>query len=157
MEERGDHARAEFFLRRALKTEPASTLYHHRLAVVLQSEGKCKEAIAEYELVLANHPNDASVRNNIAWICATSPDAGVRNGARAIELLLPAAEKAGCEANLLDTLAAAYAEAGQFERAIETANQAIGKARNDGLPTAAVADMESRLALYKRHQPFHEK
>ena len=51
----------------------------------------------------------------------------------------------------IDTLAAAYAEAGDYENAIKFEEKAIKKARNaDG-----VKDAQQRLALYQRHQPFH--
>jgi tetratricopeptide (TPR) repeat protein len=156
LEERGDHLRAEAYLRRALDADPQSILYHHRLAAVLQSAGKIRESLAEYELVLSNRPGATDVRNNIAWICATSPDAGVRNGARAIELLEPEAAKADCDANLLDTLAAAYAEAGQFDRAVQTAEKAARKARQAAVAAGPLADMEKRLELYKKHKPHRE-
>jgi len=55
---------------------------------------------------------------------------------------------------LLDTLAAAYAEAGQFERAESTTLQAIEIVRSN--PKTSTATLESRLELYKAGKPYHE-
>jgi hypothetical protein len=55
---------------------------------------------------------------------------------------------------LLDTLAAAYAESGEFDRAKETAQRAITLARSAGRSEWA-QDIETRLALYNRGLSFH--
>ncbi len=155
-EERGHHEHAADYLRKAIAADPQSVLYHHRLATVLQSGGKLEDSLAEYDFVLRSRPTMIEVRNNIAWICATGRDAAVRNGARAIALLESEAAKADCESNLLDTLAAAYAEAGQFDRAVQTAEKAIARARAESLPAGPIADMQKRLELYRKRQPYRE-
>ncbi len=139
-----------------MNVEPASAYYRYSLAMTQQALGKYRDALDSYLKLQALDPGNPAARNNIAWIYGTSPDASVRNGARAIELLEPEAAKPDCEANLLDTLAAAYAEAGQYDRAVETAEKAVRKARQSGLPAGPVADMKKRLGLYKKHKPYRE-
>lgn len=86
---------------------------------------------------------------------ATSPEAIHRDGHRAVELAEWACEATGYKSPpLLDTLAAAYAEAGQFERAESTTLQAIEIVRSN--PKTSTATLESRLELYKAGKPYHE-
>ena len=71
--------------------------------------------------------------NNLAWLLATHPDAELRDGAEAVRV----AERM-CEAVpapppvLLDTLSAAYAEAGRFDDALRTVDRAIAAAEKAG-------------------------
>ena len=155
-EDEKHHAEAENCLRRALKAEPASTVYRIHLAQVFQADGKAAEALDVYLSLVRDRPSDANIRNNAAWILATSADSKLRNGGQAIELLLPAANSTQVNANLLDTLAAAYAAAGQFDRAIQAAERAISKAREESAAAGAIDDMEKRLALYKKRRPYRE-
>ena len=94
--------------------------------------------------------------NNVAWIHATHPDARFRDGAKAVDLLRPLTAKADCESNLLDTLAAAYAEAGRFDEALHTIESAIDKARGEGKSPETIADFERRAALYKKRLPYRD-
>ena len=69
-------------------------------------------------------PGDARLPGAMAWLLATSPEASLRDGARAVELAQRAVRlTGGREPDALDTLAAAYAEAGRFAEAVETAEQ----------------------------------
>ena len=89
----------------------------------------------------------------LAWILATSADAHFRDGAKAVEIA-----KHACEINawsrfpLLDTLAAAYAETGDFAHAVELQQRAINMAAR----SQSLADLRARLALYKNGKPFRE-
>jgi len=157
LEEKGSAARAESCYQKAVTLEPTSADYRYWLAMNQQSQGKARDAVESYAKLLELRPGNPAALNNIAWICGTSADATVRNGARAVELLRPLAEKPDCDANVLDTFAAAYAEAGQFDRAVETAEKAIAKARDVAMPASAIADMEMRRDMYKEHQPFRER
>jgi tetratricopeptide (TPR) repeat protein len=102
------------------------------------------------------NPNLARALNNLAWVLAASPDAGLRNGAEAVRL----AERA-CELThhgeplFIGTLAAAYAEAGRFPEAVITAEKAEHLATNTGL-TAVAAENRQWLELYRAGKPYHE-
>jgi TPR repeat protein len=86
-----------------------------------------------------------------AWLQATSPNPSVRNGTNAVECAqkVVAAAKVK-DAGILDTLAAAYAEAGQFEKAISTEKQAISLASREG----EQREYETRLKLYQEKKPY---
>ena len=91
--------------------------------------------------------------NNQAWILATAADAKFRNGKRAVECATKACELTGYEkADILDTLAAALAEAGQFEQAVERAELALEKAEPKQKPA-----IEARLKIFKAGKPYRQK
>jgi tetratricopeptide (TPR) repeat protein len=91
--------------------------------------------------------------NNLAWLLATSPRADVRRGPEAVALAERAAEHTRRnEPVLLGTLAAAYAEAGQFDRAVAVAEEAISKAHAANQPDIAQRNQEL-LDLYRAGQP----
>jgi tetratricopeptide (TPR) repeat protein len=85
---------------------------------------------------------------------ATSTDERYRNGARAVELATEACEKTEWKRpDMLDTLAAAYAETGDFEAAVQWQSKAIELATDARLK----ADAQERLALYRDHKPCREE
>jgi tetratricopeptide (TPR) repeat protein len=95
--------------------------------------------------------------NELAWVLATHPDASVRNGSEAVQLARQACALAGeNDATLLATMAAAYAEAGMFPLAIETAQKAIDLAQSSGDNQLLARDREM-LALFQANQPFRQK
>ena len=100
----GKHADAEICLRKALEAEPASIAYLGTLAQVLQTERKAAEALQDYLEIVNRRPDELRARNNAAWILATSADGRLRNGPKAIALLMPAAQPPDSDSNLLDTL-----------------------------------------------------
>jgi tetratricopeptide (TPR) repeat protein len=88
--------------------------------------GDHKAAIADFEEAIKREPDDTGVLNNFAWVLATSPDDDVRNGSRAIELAAKACELTSYEkTHILSTLAAAYAETGDFDKAREWSKKAV--------------------------------
>ena len=86
--------------------------------------------------------------NNLAWILATTENAELRDGAAAVAFANEAVEIAGERADLLDTLAAAYAEDGDLAKAIKTAQQAVKLAQEDQQDTMATA-IEKNLRAYR--------
>lgn len=136
----------------AIDLEPQNALAVRTRGDAYISRGRHAEAVADYNRVLELAPRDASTLNNLAWLLCTSPDAEVRDGKRAIEL----AEKA-CELtdhkqpSLLSTLAAAYAETGDFEKALMWIDKAKELA---GEKNAAQFDKERKS--YEDRKPFRE-
>ena len=100
-------------------------------------------------------PDYAKAHNSLAWLQATCPAAGLRNGAQAIEHAQRADQLCGGrQPDLLDTLAAAYAEAGRFPEASATAHKALELARQQN--NQALADtLRARIALYEAGKPYH--
>jgi arylsulfatase A-like enzyme/Tfp pilus assembly protein PilF len=138
----------------ALRTEPSHAQVHNNLGNALQQSGRLAEAIAHYEKALAAKPDLVSALTNLAWIRATAGDAPFRNGAEAVVLgekacSGPERRTAGC----LDVLAAAYAEAGRFDDAYATAQEALVLTRSADQAAMAEA-IVSRAALYRDHRPY---
>jgi tetratricopeptide (TPR) repeat protein len=96
------------------------------------------------------------VLNNLAWIFAANSDPQIRNGAESVRL----AEQACAltqyqEPVLVSTLGAAYAEAGRFDKAVETARKAEALAKIAG--NESFAERNGRMAqLFLTRQPFHD-
>jgi tetratricopeptide (TPR) repeat protein len=89
---------------------------------------------------------------NLAWVLATSPDASVRDGSRAVQLATRAVELTHHRSlEAVDTLAAAYAEVGRFEDAIAWQRRALGLA-----PPEQRAGVALRLSLYEERRPYRE-
>ncbi len=90
---------------------------------------------AEWREALRLQPDDVDALDQLAWALATSPEASIRNGPEAVALARRAVQLGdGRDADLLATLAAAYAEAGRFSEAVETAERAISLASAPATP-----------------------
>jgi tetratricopeptide (TPR) repeat protein len=101
-------------------------------------------------------PGNPDFQKNLAWLRATCPKAALRNGAEAIELAQRAERLCqGQRPDVLDALAAAYAEAGWFPEALATARKALKVAKQQDARTLADA-VQARIALYEAGRPYHE-
>ena len=121
----------------------------------LLSVGKHAEAITDYDLALKLDPEDTGVLNNLAWVLATSPDEGVRNADRSIELGTKACELTKYERpHILSTLASGYAEKGDWETAIKWSTKAVelGAKEED-----VSEQLQKELESYKEKKPWREK
>ncbi len=93
--------------------------------------------------------------NQLAWYLSTSPEAQLRNGVKAIEYATKACELTDWkEANIVDTLAAAYAEASDFDSAVKWQKKAIDLLTGNE-PAGYRAGFEARLKLYQSGKPYH--
>jgi tetratricopeptide (TPR) repeat protein len=148
----GNHLdRAIHHYEKALLLQPGIVRAHVNLGQLYRLKGRAANAIEQYRLALQVEPDQARCLNDLAWVLATDPDASVRNGDEAVELALRACELTGrADPAKLDTLAAAYAEAGRYDKAVETAETAMGLTTEK----AEVDGMESRLSLYRAGKAF---
>ena len=119
------------------------------------SLGKHAEAIADLELVLQQRPDEDRALNNLAWVLATSPEDQLRNGRRAVKLAQKACKLTEYKQSyILSTLAAAYAERGDFE----TAKKWSKKALELGAGDKEVDDqLKQEWQSYKRKKPWRER
>ena len=137
----------------ALVVSPSFFFAGSERAEVNRRIGRYDKALAELNHIInlySMHHTDALARIDRAWLYATCPDPVLRNRKQAV-----ADATAACEIDSWDnrdyvgTLAAAFAEAGDFAKAIKFEEKAIRKARHDGTKGA-----QERLALYQSHRPF---
>lgn len=117
--------------------------------------GNYKSSLADYDKVLTLQPlpyTRALTLNSRAWLRATCSDTGLRNAQQAIK-----DAKAACnltswdKPDHIDTLAAAYAEAGDFDSAVRFEQRALAHERDEENRKG----YEYRLAMYQAHHPFH--
>ena len=140
---------------KAHATESKDARFHTALADAFLRAGLQKDAIAEYEYAARISAQDALPRNDLAWLLATSPDASIRDGNRAVELANEAVRLSrGKDPNCLRTLATAYAESGRFAEAEETARRAFRAA--DLLDNRTLVNaLRDEIALYELGLPCH--
>ncbi len=115
-----------------------------------------QEHVAILREALSDDPNDVDAISNLAWVLATAPFEEIRNGREATRL----AERAnsatrGRDPNILAILGAAYAEQGNFRRAISVTRNAIKSFEKDGNDTITVA-LKQRLRTFESGQPYHD-
>lgn len=163
LKESGRMSEAIEHYREALRIDPAYINARMNLGDALLSHGRFDEAIGHYREVLRIKPdstkasnNLASALNNLAWLRATASDPRFRNGVQAVELAERFCRLFDYRHPMaLGTLAAAYAEAGQFGEAVKMARKAMDLAKADG-EEGFVRATQARLQLYERGLPYHE-
>jgi protein O-mannosyl-transferase len=143
-------------LQKGLEISPNNTAARNDLDIAWSQRQALRTAISEQRELVRLHPDDLAILNDIAWRLATDPNASARNGAEAIELSQRAAQLSNAqEPAILGTLAAAYAEAGQFAAAVETAKQALALAASQN--NASLAEtLRARIKLYQAGSPYRD-
>jgi Flp pilus assembly protein TadD len=151
----GRHEEGLRELRRAAAAAPGEGDIQGALGAALLALGKRSEAARHLREAVRIEPGTSAYANNLAWVLATAPEPDLRDGPAAVELAERARSLDGDDPGILDTLAAAYAEAGRYEEAVATARRAIDLARAVGHPEL-VADFTTHLAAYERREPWRE-
>lgn len=120
---------------------------------VYLSVGKHAEAISDFTRAIKLRPDDTTLLNNLAWVLATSPEDGLRDGEKALEFATKACELTTYSTpHILSTLAAALAETGDFEGAVQRSQQAV-KLNDPVHGEQLVKELES----YQQGNPWREK
>lgn len=154
--EQGAASQAMNSYRQALALKPDFPEAYFGLAALFTQQGDTAAAIEEYYQGLRRQPDAPEALNNLAWIRAASANAAFRNGEEAVRLASRACELSGRQNPLmLGTLAAAYAEAGRFDDAVATAQEACNIALAKGQGALAKKN-QALLELYQSRRPYHE-
>lgn len=124
--ELGHADEAEAHFREALRLRPDYPEAHNNLGSALFQQGRAEEAIRHMEKSLELQPANGDTRQNLALMLVTAPRSELRNGARAVQLALEVnAANGGNNPVTLYILAAAYAETGEFSKALQTAQKSL--------------------------------
>lgn len=159
-----------------LRIDPRNIPAHGFLGLVALARNQYGPAAEHYRVALGWAADDGYIRAQLAWILAACPDDRVRNGAEAVRVAKPLVQMAGPEsARAYDVLAAAYAEVGDFDKALQLAGRAIllaREGRDAGLPSITGSALpqpprsaedsrlsletavRGRLELYRQKKPF---
>ena len=141
---------------KALRIKPEHGNARVQLAIAYLRTGQTEKAIQQYRTALHFRPDWPGVLNNLAWIFATDKDPRYRDGAKALQLAKKACELTDYkQADFLDTLAAAYAEAKRFDQAVFTAQKAKQIALASGQGEMAKA-IEKRMQVFKTGKRWYE-
>jgi tetratricopeptide (TPR) repeat protein len=148
-----ENAIADFSKAIELDAEYAYAYYYRGLAK--EKKSLFGDALSDFDKAITINPQDADIYNNKAWLLATCTEDKFRDGVKAIE----AAKTAiiiDNDVEYQDTLAAAYAEAGKIEEAIELQKEVLERAKKESLGKEKIEEFSRHLESYKAGKPWRE-
>ena len=149
-----DEAGTQF--REALAINPLLASTHGNYGTLLIQQGRVAEALNHLQNAVELSPDKPAFANNLAWVLATGPDPSLRDGIRALQLAKSInLRNGGSNPSTLRTLAAAYAETGDYPKALETARRALELADRKGNKDLS-ASLRNEIALYKSGKPCRD-
>jgi tetratricopeptide (TPR) repeat protein len=155
--EKGQTDEAITQFERALQLAPGMVEAHYYLGMALAMKGRRAEGLTHWRKALLKEPDNVQVLNETAWVLATAPETSLRNGSEAVSLAEHAVQLTSArEPVVLGTLAAAYAETGRYDQAIETGQRAADLAARQGNAPLA-ASLNQRLALFEQKTPIRQQ
>jgi tetratricopeptide (TPR) repeat protein len=156
-----DHERAVADAKAAIKLKPTTEIYLQRAndlhlrATAYNILGQPELAARDFHEAVRLAPDDTGTLDAVAWFLATCPQERVRNGAEAVSFAKKACEiSRWIDSNYVDTLAAAYAEAGDFEQATKYEQHSLN---DSSLGPQRRKEREERLHLYQLRKPYRER
>jgi tetratricopeptide (TPR) repeat protein len=149
----GDYDKALDDFNQAIRLDPQEAVFYNNRGNARYFRKEYDKALAEFGEAIQLDPTDPVAYNSRAVLLATCPDDKHRDGKKAIADATKACELTDWnDAEAIDTLAAACAEAGDFAKAIEWQKKAIELADDDDKP-----ELESRLELYEAGKPYRQQ
>ncbi len=156
LERQGQPAAALEKYSQALRLYPAYSEAMDNIGMLHLHAGDVNAAAHEFERAAQMDPHNLQALNNLAWLAATTHDARFRNGRAALDMAgRVCTETQGDNPDYLDTLAAAYAASGDFDKAQFYCKLAIKLAGQLEFPQVAV-EARRHLESYERHQALQE-
>ena len=149
---RGEYDRAVRDFDDSIRLKPDFAVAFYNRGLVYAHMSEFDRATRDLDRALRLKPDYVRAYNDLAWLLATMPDDQLRNGREAVRLAREAIRLDDDPANHA-TLAAAYAEAGDFDSAVAEQVRAIEMLQAKG-QLDDLADYQSRLDLYQRGQPY---
>lgn len=119
-------------------------------AVAFEGQKEYKKAMTDFEKAIEIGEEVPEVLNGLAWFLAVCPDEDFRDGKKAVEYAKKAVKISGDKDwNFIDTLAAAFAENGDFDEAVKNQKKAVELA-----PEKDKSDYQARLKLYQSKEAY---
>jgi tetratricopeptide (TPR) repeat protein len=154
--QKGEVADALVHYQKLLELQPDNIEVHNIVGTVLVQQHRIRDGVEEWQKVLAIQPDNGNAMSNLAWVFATSPDDSLRDGVNAVQLAQEAVRISARRIPLLfRTLAAAYAETGDFSKAIQTAQEGIELANSQGNQGLAT-ELQGNISLYQEQRPLRD-
>jgi len=151
---KGDYDRAILDYTIAIQLDSGNSLVYHDRGYTYYCRQEWGKAICDYERAIQLDAKNGLAYNDYAWLLATCPNPAFRNGKKAIDLSLKASDITGWKLWVsIDTLAAAYAEAGDFTKAVKYQTQVTGM---NGMSETDYTNSNHRLDLYLQQKPYQE-
>jgi tetratricopeptide (TPR) repeat protein len=148
-----DKARADYD--RATRFNPTNAPGYVMVGYANFANGNYRAAATDFEKAAQMSPRDYDALVSFAWFQATCPDDSLRNGKEALEKSKRACDLSRWQhSDAVDTLAAAYAEIGDFDNAVKYQTQAINM---KGVYAFKRKRMQERLELYRQHKPYRKE
>jgi arylsulfatase A-like enzyme/Flp pilus assembly protein TadD len=148
---------AERALRAALARNPCSSRPRIELSVLLRSVDRRREQLALLREGVEQCPDSADFQNDYAYALATTRDADLRDGDKALEISRRIVdETASAHPAYLDTLASAYAEVGDFGNAVATSRKALALLESRDVEPEVVETFRANLASFEAGKPARE-
>jgi protein O-mannosyl-transferase len=157
LDRNGKFEEAIMHFREALRLNPRMADTYYNLAAIYAAQHRMDDALANCKEAIRLAPTAPQCMNELAWFYATCPRAEIRNGPEAVRLAEQACQiTKRQDTDMLDTLAAAYAETGRFAEAIKTAEEIRILALLAHDTNSAVA-VNKRLELYQAGKPYRDQ
>jgi tetratricopeptide (TPR) repeat protein len=154
--QKGEVTEALSHYRKLLELQPDNIEVHNIVGTVLIQQGRLRDGVEEWQKVLAIQPDNGNALSNLAWVFATSPDDPLRDGKKAVQLAEDAMRISGRRIPIIfRTLAAAYAESGEFSKAIQVAQKGIEVANSQG-NSGLATELQGNIALYQEQRPLRD-
>ncbi len=149
----GDYVLAIDRFTDAIRAKPQDWAANFYRGLAYDHQGEYEKAIVDYGEAILIDPKKAEAFNEIAWLLATCPKPELRDGKKAVKFANKAIELSeGKVSGVIDTMAAAYAELGDFVKAVQYQKQYLETPK---LSEKLISEAKQRLVLYEAHKPYH--